>query len=60
MVREHENPPQGDGVDANKAVNLTDELKKAGKWQGETADPEHTSNLEPLDIRGDIEPEKKG
>lgn len=60
MVRENESPPQGEGVDANKTVTLSEELKAAGKWQGDTIDPEGTMNREPIDIRGDVEPEKKG
>jgi hypothetical protein len=58
MVRE--NNAISEGVDANKSVSLEKELKEAGKWQGETADPEFTMNREPIDIRGDAEPEKKG
>ena len=60
MVRENEDPPQGDGVDANKNVSLERELKDAGKWQGETIDPENTMNRTPIDIRGDVAPEKRG
>jgi len=63
MVREHKEPPvekPSPGVDANKGVSLERELKEAGKWQGETVDPEHTMNREPIDIRGDIVPEKRG
>lgn len=60
MVRENEDFDSGPGVDANKGVSLERELKDAGKWQGETADPEHTMNTRPIDIRGDAEPEKKG
>ena len=63
MVRENETPPvekASPGVDGNKSVNLTDELKAAGKWQGDTVDPEHTMTREPIDIRGDAEPEKRG
>lgn len=51
---------QNDGVDANKNVDLEQELRKAGKWTGDTIDPEQTSNLEPIDIRADIEPDKEG
>jgi hypothetical protein len=49
-----------EGIDPNKGVSLEKELKDAGKWQGETADPEQTMNREPIDIRGDAEPEKRG
>ncbi len=58
MVRENKEPAQG--VDADKGTRLEDELKKAGKWQGETVDPEYTMNREPIDIRGDVVPEKRG
>ncbi|HET9614394.1 MAG TPA: hypothetical protein VFP22_06255 [Candidatus Limnocylindrales bacterium] len=60
MVRENPEQPGGSGVDANKNVSLEKELKDAGKWQGETVDPEQTMNTRPIDIRGDAEPEKKG
>ena len=62
MVRENKNTPQdsGPGVDANETVTLSDTLKDEGKWAGETADPEGTWNREPIDIRGDVEPDKKG
>ena len=59
MVRENKNAPQGEGVDANKGVDLGEELRKAGKDQSETTYPEG-SNALPIDIRGDAEPEKKG
>ena len=58
MVRE--NPDSGDGVDANKNVNLEQELRKADRWTGDTIDPTHSSNVKPIDIRGDMEPDKKG
>lgn len=58
MVRE--NKESADGVDANKGVALEKELKEAGKWQGETIDPEYTMVSTPKDIRGDVEVEKKG
>jgi hypothetical protein len=59
MVRE--NNQDDSGVDANKNVELEKVLKDEGKWTGETIDPEHTSNLEPIDIRADIaDPDKKG
>lgn len=58
MVRQNDNP--SDGVDANKGVSLEDELRKAGTWTGETSYPEGQTNREPIDIRADIEPEKKG
>ncbi len=58
MVRGNDDSP--DGVDANKGVSLEDELKKAGTWTGETIDPTHSSNAKPIDIRGDMEPDKKG
>jgi hypothetical protein len=66
MVRENKDLADelGDspGVDANKGVSLEDELKKAGKWQGDTVDPEGTmTNSVPIDIRADMEkPEKRG
>ncbi len=61
MVREKKDEETtSKGFDANKGVSLEDELKEAGKWQGETIDPEHTTNLHPIDIRGDAVAEKKG
>ena len=60
MVRENDNPPQGKNIDGDKGVRLNDELEKAGKAQTETVDPENTWTREPIDIRGDVKPEKKG
>ena len=62
MVRERKDPtdPSDQGFDANKSVNLEEELRKADKWQGETVDPEFTMNRQPVDIRGDATAEKKG
>jgi hypothetical protein len=60
MVRENKESEVSPGVDPNKSVKLSDELRKEGKWTGDTADPESTTNLEPIDIRGDATPEKRG
>lgn len=59
MVRKNEDPPQGKGIDGNKTVTLSEELEKAGRSHRETSYPDG-SNVEPIDIRGDAEPEKKG
>ena len=60
MVRKNENPPEGKNIDGDKGVRLNDELEKAGKATNETIDPENTMTRHPIDIRGDVEPEKKG
>lgn len=58
MVRENERP--SDGVDANKNVELEKVLKDENLWTGDQADPQGYQNTRPIDIRADIEPEKKG
>ena len=62
MVRPNADPPQGStkGFDQEKDVNLNAELEKAGKATFETQFPDGEPNKEPIDVRGDIEPEKKG
>lgn len=65
MVRPNDNSPVrdesgGSGLDPNQTVTLSDTLKDEGKWTGEVADPEGTTNLEPIDIRGDATVDKKG
>lgn len=61
MVRENDAPPvKSKGFDQNKSVNLNEELARSGKAMDETAFPEGEPNKEPIDIRGDVEPELKG
>lgn len=57
MVREN---PDNPGVDANQNVELEKELRKADRWTGDTIDPQLQSNSQPIAIRGDAAPTKKG
>lgn len=62
MVRKNANPPQGEskGFDQERGPQLNEELDKAGKSTYETQFPDGEPNKEPIDIRGDVVPEKKG
>ena len=59
MVRENETPPVSKGFDGDKGVNLNEELDQADKGMYETHFPEGEPNKLPIEIRGDVEPEKK-
>jgi hypothetical protein len=61
MVRENQDPPrESKGFDNDQGVQLNKELDDAGKGTYETQFPEGEPNKQPIDIRGDDEPEKKG
>ena len=62
MVRPNEDPPvaESKGFDHDKGTELNAELEAADKAMYETHYPDGEPNKLPIDIRGDVEPEKKG
>lgn len=61
MVRKNDDPPrESKGFDGDQGVNLNEELEAEGKAMYETHFPEGEPNKDPIDVRGDAVPEKKG
>lgn len=48
------------GFDSDKGVQANQELEKEGKSTFETQFPDGEPNKQPIDIRGDAEPDLKG
>ncbi len=60
MVRPNDELPTSKGFDNDQGVKLNEELTDANKAMDETAFPEGEPNKQPIAIRGDVEPEKRG